>query len=398
MTRQLEPLVAGVANAAGRLAHVAADMIAATTAADSEIGQIAISSDAVAADARSQAGRVSQAAVTVTEIARNAEQIANGAAAQSEAVRAAAAGVEGLDEQIGHIATLGISLAAAAKRSAGQSNDGATAVAATAATVVALRTESALVEQMMTSLEERSRTVVEIVSAIEDIADQTNLLALNAAIEAARAGDHGRGFAVVADEVRKLAERSARSTREIGTILTTIRGETVRAAEAMRGSVQSMDSGLAVAQDASAALTNVSAAIEETRRISVEVAEATDAMQSASGRVAGSMQNVSSVVEQNAAAARELTAASSSVDQTISAVLASATQQSDAAGQVARSTDGISAQTQRVVDVTVALRHDAEELLALVHAFSGEAAGPVLDESVRGDRVAASASARKHAA
>lgn len=64
-------------------------------------------------------------------------------------------------------------------------------------------------------LENHTHGMNSIVQLIRDIAQQVNLLALNATIEAARAGQAGKGFAVVAGEVKSLASQTAQATEEI---------------------------------------------------------------------------------------------------------------------------------------------------------------------------------------
>ncbi len=82
-------------------------------------------------------------------------------------------------------------------------------------------------------LAEKSEEITRIVEMINKISEQTNLLALNAAIEAAHAGEAGKGFAVVADEVRKLAEESQKATKQISSLVESIRGEISGAVESI---------------------------------------------------------------------------------------------------------------------------------------------------------------------
>ena len=369
MVEIMRGLVVRVSATSAQLSTTSEIVATASTESSVAVEYISRSIEDLVSNAKDQSVQLAEAGFGTNEAASATGQIARGASEQADSVQAAAVSVRELNAEIVALAAVGEKLGGAARSAASQTEDGIDATRRTATAMEQLSKTSAAAVSSMTALDEQSQRVGEIVGTIEGIADQTNLLALNAAIEAARAGEQGRGFAVVADEIRMLAERSAKATSEISSILTLIRRQAVDANEAMRSSASAVEAGLSLSERVGEAFARVSEAVGQTSEIANEVARRSESMREASDALAANVGSVSAVVEQNATASRELDATTQAISRSVASLATMASRQSDATDQVSTSAVEFAAQIKQLEESAAILRGQSHELTAFVSTF-----------------------------
>ncbi|QGZ61111.1 methyl-accepting chemotaxis protein [Paraburkholderia acidisoli] len=152
----------------------------------------------------------------------------------------------------------------------------------------------------MEQINDSAKSIADIIGVIEGIAFQTNILALNAAVEAARAGEEGRGFSVVAAEVRNLAQRSAAAAKEIKALI--------------HASVERVENGSTLAQDAGATMNEVVKAVKRVSDIIGEISAASREQRAGIEEIGRAVSQMDAGTQQNAALVEEATAAAQSLD------------------------------------------------------------------------------------
>lgn len=163
-------------------------------------------------------------------------------------------------------------------------------------------------DHVVTKLGERSAEIGKILNVIDDVAEQTNLLALNAAILAAQAGEQGKGFSVVAAEIRDLSERTATSTKEIGTLIRAVQEEVANALKAMSRGSNIVEKGVDLSHEAGKALNNILESATKSSSMVKEIASATKEQAKGSENVARSIERVQEMVRQiNSATSQQAT-------------------------------------------------------------------------------------------
>lgn len=243
-----------------------------------------------------QSSQLSQAARTLSQASG---QVRQGSEQQSAAAVAMAAALEEMSTSVSHISDLGQDAQARSRESGQQASEGSRTLRDMVQDISGIAQTIRDAASTAETLGQESQRISGITAVIKDVADQTNLLALNAAIEAARAGEQGRGFAVVADEVRKLAEKTGGSALEIAEMVNSIQQGVRTMATQMDASVERVEVGLRLAENAGQTVGTIDAGAAEVVEVIASVSTALGEQSSASQEIAGKVENIVRMIEEN---------------------------------------------------------------------------------------------------
>lgn len=311
MTRRLQEVIGHIRETSRNLAASSEEMSASSVQIkDGAEGQsvksedlsatmveIAAQIESVSESAQSVASHVGEASASVEQIGASIDRISDDAASMAS----------GIDENGSIIEEMTASIQSISSRTGDVSEASSKAEAST-------REGGERLSKTIVDIGRRGEEIGLIVDVIEEIVDQTKLLALNAAIEAARAGEEGKGFAVVAEEVRRLAERSMKSTGEIGEFVRSVQSDT-KAATDLTESI----------------LTEIVDSVANTRTLVEEVHLATKEQSEGSNQLLSRSEDMKSTSDGLARSARELAKGAEQIVMAVSSV-------SDMTTQVAQST------------------------------------------------------------
>jgi methyl-accepting chemotaxis protein len=369
MLKNLRSSVAQVYSNAIQVSAASTELSQAASQSGAVVQQIARTIQQVARGAQEQSQSVSSTSESTLQLAHAIDQVTNGSQEQSLIVENTTASVTRMSQVSENLLSSSKAIASVAARAAMAAEMGSKSVSKTTEGMEAIRNSVANSTVTIQDLGEKSSLIGIIVEAIDDIADQTNLLALNAAIEAARAGEHGRGFAVVADAVRSLAERASKSTKEISSLINSVRKATEAAVLTMEQGNREVENGARLAQEAGRSLESILHEVSATNREVSQISSAAESMRQVSEELVQAFSSVSGVARQNSGLARTMDGNSRDVIQAIENIAVVSEENSAAAEEVSAATEEMSAQIQEMVAAAEGLAGMSDNLLTVVARF-----------------------------
>jgi len=369
MVLNLRQLVQKVEDSSWALASASSELTTSSEQSSSATNQIAGVSQQIAKGAEEQTKGINGVRTAIDELSKSIDMVATGSNQQSSSVEQAVDIVKQVSGAAEQTASNAQEAANSATNAAEVARQGTNTVEKTIEGIAKIHTSMQDVSRKIAELGKHSEEIGNVIAVIDDIAAQTNLLALNAAIEAARAGEQGRGFAVVADEVKKLAERTAKETKEIATLVNAVQKGVSESINAATEGAKQAEDGSKLANEAGTALNHIMDAVNSMVSQIEQISAASEEMSASASEMVKVIDGVSKVADSNSKIAKQMEHAKTQVSDSANIVAATIEQNSAATEEMSASTEQMSAQVQQVVASAKSSSKMAQELQQAVTLF-----------------------------
>jgi methyl-accepting chemotaxis protein len=267
--------------------------------------EMASSVEEVATNMEKLAGTVEDVSSSVADMATAARQISGSVQVLMDISATTASSISEMDTSIKQVGEHARLAAEIAREVLTEAEAGRESVHATIAGIAEIKRSSHTTSEVINALSGSAADISDILRVIDDITDQTNLLALNAAIIAAQAGEHGKGFAVVAGEIKQLADRTKRSTKEIGNVVSGVLQHTELAVKTIALAEGSIESGGKLSQHSGEVLDRIYQRMKNSADQVAEIAQATVKQATGSHMISQAMENHAQMIMQIRNSTRE---------------------------------------------------------------------------------------------
>lgn len=244
-------------------------------------------------------------AASGSEIMASVSQLTSGAAETSTAVSETTITVEEVKQTAEVSSQKAKHVSELGKKSVEITQTGLSSIEDTIKGMTRIREQVESIADMVVRLSEQSQAIGEIIATVNDLAEQSNLLAVNASIEAAKAGEQGKGFAVVAQEIRSLAAQSKQATTQVRNILFDVQKAISSAVMATEQGSKAVEEGVRLSTRAGETIDALAESVTEATNAAIQIAASSQQQLVGMDQVVSAMGNIRDATSQMAASTKQ---------------------------------------------------------------------------------------------